>query len=160
MVSQTKIAFLHGLESIQPSEKSKWLERTFDSPYCPDMDYKDPDLFEKVLKEIQDRNIEFIIGSSMGGYFAYCISTLTGIPTILFNPAMIGRSIDPPTRLGNISANHEVVYGLFDNVIDCAKARKWFEEYGIGAIHFHQEFMGHRIDIPIFTKHVTEFTNC
>jgi hypothetical protein len=159
MKSSKKIAFLHGLESVQPSEKSIWLDSAFDDPYCPGMDYKDPTLFERVLKEIQERKIEVIIGSSMGGYFAYHISTITGIPTVLFNPAMASRSFEPLVQSGNELSNHEIIYGLFDDVISANKTRQWFEEHGLGAFHFHQEFMGHRTPMNIFTKYVSEFTD-
>lgn len=158
-LSQKKIAFFHGLESVQPSEKSNWLNHAFLNPYCPAMDYTDPTLFERVLKEVQDRKIDLLIGSSMGGYFAYCISTLTGIPTVLFNPAMVDRHIEPPVRIGECVSNQEVIYGLLDAVICCTKVRKWFDENGIGAIHCHQEFIGHRTPMAVFTKYVTEFTD-
>jgi hypothetical protein len=73
---------------------------------------------------------------------------------------MVGRSIDPPVKTGDVPANHEVIYGLFDSIIDCGKTRNWFTDNGIGATHFHQEFMGHRTPLSIFVKHVKEFTNC
>ena len=106
-----RVAFFHGLESKPHSEKNIELVKHFgeSNVYAPAMDYRDPNLFETVLKEIKERDIQLLIGSSMGGYFSYCLSTITGIPTLLFNPAVIGRSFDPVTELGNLPAKHTVV---------------------------------------------------
>ena len=82
-----RVAFFHGLESPAISDKTVALEKLFDYVYDPAMDYKDSGLFNKVLAEVKKQKIDLLIGSSMGGWFAYCISTLTGIPTLLFNPA-------------------------------------------------------------------------
>jgi predicted esterase YcpF (UPF0227 family) len=93
------------------------------------MDYRDPWLFDTVLKQIRERDIELLIGSSMGGYFAYCLSTMTGIPTVLFNPAVIGRSFP-------------------------IKSSAYFAEYGIGEFEYHREDIGHRIPKEVFTRWV------
>ena len=79
------VAFFHGLESKPFSEKNQILIEHYGDAnvYAPAMDYRDPWLFDTVLKQIRERDIELLIGSSMGGYFAYCLSTMTGIPTIL-----------------------------------------------------------------------------
>jgi hypothetical protein len=151
-----RVAFFHGLESKPHSEKNIELVKHFgeSNVYAPAMDYRDPWLFDTVLKEIKERDIQLLIGSSMGGYFAYCLSTLTGIPTLLFNPAVIGRSFDPVTELGNLAAKHTVVLGINDDVIDPFKSTAYFMKSGIGEFEYNKEDIGHRIPIEIFTKYL------
>ena len=119
------------------------------------MDYRDPWLFDTILKEIRERNIELLIGSSMGGYFSYFLSTMTGIPTILFNPAVIDRSFDPVTEMGCMTSKHRVILGINDDIINPVKSVEYFIEYGIGEFEYHKEDIGHRIPKEVFSRWVT-----
>lgn len=152
-----RTAFFHGIESKPFSEKNQILIEQYgeSNVYAPAMYYRDPCLFDTVLKEIRERNIELLIGSSMGGYFAYCLSTMTGVPTVLFNPAVIGRSFDPVTEMGLISSKHRVILGINDDVIDPIKSSAYFDEYGIGDFEYHREDIGHRIPREVFIRWVT-----
>jgi len=147
-----RVAFFHGLESAPISEKNVALESTFDYVIAPEMDYRDSGLFDRVLKEVQNGQIDLLIGSSMGGWFAYCISTITGIPTLLFNPAVHSRSIEPTVKMGTKRVKHMVVLGKKDDVITPNETRDWFSEEGIGTFDYHTESIGHRIPINVFTK--------
>lgn len=153
-----KVAFFHGLESNAKSEKASYLKSQYDA-WCPAMDYTNPRLFEETLKQIQLDKPELLIGSSMGGWFAYCISTLTGIPTLLLNPAVQGRSMEPRVRLGNLKANHEVVLGKDDIVINPEKTREWFKSNCKGNFKFHMESIGHRTPTAIMTKYLSRVLN-
>ena len=152
-----RVAFLHGLESKPFSEKNQELIKQYgdNNVYAPAMDYRDPWLFDTVLKEIKERDIQLLIGSSMGGYFAYCLSTMTGIPTLLFNPAVIGRSFDPVTELGTLPVRHKVILGINDDVIDPIKSTSYFSKYGIGEFEYHKEDIGHRIPKEVFSRWIT-----
>jgi hypothetical protein len=149
-----RVAFFHGLESKPFTEKNQELIKHYGDPnvYAPAMDYKDPWLFDTILKQVRERNIELLIGSSMGGYFSYCLSTMTGIPTVLFNPAVIGRSFDPVVEMGLISSKHRVILGVNDDVIDPIKSLAYFTEYGIGEFEYHREDIAHRIPIEVFKR--------
>lgn len=147
-----KVAFFHGLESSPKSEKNSALNREFDGVYAPPMDYKDPGLFERVLRDIKRDQPDLLIGSSMGGWFAYCISTLTGIPTLLFNPAFQGRTMEPEIRIGNKSSNHVIVFGKADDLIIPAATIDWISRNGIGDFDWYWESHGHRTPISSFTK--------
>lgn len=147
-----RVAFFHGLESNPYSEKNVALDAQFEFVYAPPMDYRDKNLFAKVLKEVQSNNIDLLIGSSMGGWFAYNISTITGTPCLLFNPAVQGRSFDPIVSNGNKRAKHTIILGKQDEVIDPNKTINWFSKSGIGNQTFTWENMEHRIPINIFKK--------
>jgi hypothetical protein len=150
-----RVAFFHGLESKPNSEKNTILNKTFDYVYAPAMDYRNGSLFDTVLQGVKDNNIELLIGSSMGGYFAYCISTLTGIPAILFNPAVVDRSFNPVARTGNQRAHHTVIYGESDDVISPEKSQEWFKKNGVGTFKYYWENIGHKIPPHVFRKYIT-----
>ena len=149
-----RVAFFHGLESPPVSDKTEWLDKNYEEVYAPAMDYRDPGLFDQVLKEIKDRKIDLLSGSSMGGWFAYCLSTLTGIPTVLFNPAFHSRSFDPNVHLGGRSARHRVVLGKKDDVIDLSITQEWIKKSGIGEFDVRIESNDHRTPLRVFSKHM------
>lgn len=157
----TRVAFFHGLESDPHSDKNEELESRFDFVYDPPMNYYDPSLFKQVLREVKANKIELLIGSSMGGWFAYAISTLTGIPTLLFNPAVQGRSmeeLDPPVKTGSSRAKHTVVFGSGDDVIVPDESEKWFKQNGVGSFDYNFESNDHRTPLPIFKKWLDKMT--
>jgi hypothetical protein len=147
-----RVAFFHGLESPHISEKNKALRQKFDFVYDPPMQYTEPGLFDKVLKEVKKNKIDLLIGSSMGGWFAYCVSTHTGIPTLLFNPAFHSRPIEPQISLGNRKATHTVVLGTEDKVILPPLTQNWVSKNGIGTFNLYYESNAHRTPINIFNK--------
>jgi hypothetical protein len=144
-------AFFHGLESPSYSEKNVELEKAFDEVYAPPMDYSDPRVFDQVLSEVKKRRPDVLIGSSMGGWFAYCISTLTGIPTLLFNPAVHSRSMEPRVKRGSQKAPHTVILGDSDSVIDPKKTVEWFSQQGV-PIRTKSVSIGHRVPLDVFSK--------
>jgi predicted esterase YcpF (UPF0227 family) len=117
------------------------------------MNYRDPGLFTEVLNQVKESNIELLIGSSMGGWFAYCISTLTGIPTLLFNPALHSRQFDPQIELGEVKSHHTVILGRHDEIIDPLHSLQWLAENKVNSSSWYVE-MEHRIPIEVFEKWV------
>jgi len=148
-----KALFLHGLESKPRSYKSKFLYK-FDVE-SPEMDYNDPGMFDEILLKIQNNRPDVLIGSSMGGWFAYCLSTLTGIPTIMFNPAVHSRSIEPSVKTGNFKSIHTVILGRSDNSINPDETLEWIKTKG-GTFNVNFENMGHRTPISVFKKYVMQ----
>lgn len=146
------VAFFHGLESPAVSEKNGVLDSVFTTVYAPPMDYRDSALFKNILQEVKNRKIDLLIGSSMGGWFAYCISSVTGIPTLLFNPAVQGRSFDPVVNIGSQSSQHTIILGKKDDVVIPEKTQEWLNENSVKSYSISWENMGHRIPINIFKK--------
>jgi len=154
-----RVAYLHGLEAPHKTVKNEYLSETFEFVYDPPMNYKDPDLFKTVLQGVQEHKIDLIIGSSMGGYFAHRISTLTGIPVLLFNPAVVGRSFQPVVpKIGELHADHTIILGKQDTVILPVLSLDYFEEWGANPkdIYIEQE-MEHRTPLDVFKKYVNNF---
>jgi hypothetical protein len=147
-----RVAFFHGLESEPRSEKNTALEHVYGHVYAPPMDYENPRLFDMVLADVKKQNIDLLIGSSMGGWFAYCISTITGIPTLLFNPAFNGRTLEPRVKIGSIPTEHNIVLGKRDTVVNPEKSIDWFSKNGVGTANYNWESIEHRIPIDTFMR--------
>ena len=152
-MSINRVAFFHGMESKPVSEKNRVLESGFSFVYAPPMNYRDPSLFRAVLNQVKESNIELLIGSSMGGWFAYCISSLTGIPTLLFNPALHSRHFDPQIELGEVKSHHTVILGRQDGIIDPVTSLQWLAENKVNSSPWYVE-MEHRIPIDVFERWV------
>lgn len=154
-----KIAYLHGLEStIDPKDpKIIWLNDNFTEVYSPQINYKNPGEFDKILRNIKKMNPLYIVGSSMGGYFSYLIGSKLGIKTILFNPAVIGRSFEPVVNVGGIKgAAHNVYFGKSDKVIDGMEVRKYFGSEGAGDFQYNYYNGGHRVPADVFIEAIKE----
>jgi len=64
---------------------------------APHMNYFDNEhLYQETLKKLLEFEPELIVGSSMGGYFAYHLGTHFKTNLLLLNPALPNRSFDPP----------------------------------------------------------------
>lgn len=153
-----KISYIHGLESDPIGPKSTWLNERFDT-YIPSVNYNDPSSFERILNECKGSKL--IIGSSMGGYFAYLISQHLGIPTLLFNPAVVDRTFQPEVEESNNPkrVKHIVYLGKKDNVIRGSKVKKWFSNNGIGSFSYNMYNTGHRVPYDVFIEAVSDILN-
>lgn len=147
-----RVSFFHGLDSKPISEKNYALREKFDEVYDPAMDYTNPLMFEKVLKHLQENPVDLLIGSSMGGYIAYCLSTHLGTRTLLFNPAVHSRPVEPVVTLGSKESNHLIVLGNSDTVITPKETELFFN--GVSGVNIIREDIGHIIPIEVFKKYI------
>jgi len=148
-----KVVYLHGLESkVDPSNpKVLFLNDFFDEAYIPVIDYDNSNTFETLLANIEEMKADFLIGSSMGGYFGYLIGSKLGIKTILFNPAVVCRSIDPPVDDSGLKGSENVIItGDKDDFINPLLVRDFFEDSGVGSFRFINYDGGHRVPFDVF----------
>lgn len=114
-----RIAFYHGLESTLPSSKVEWLKSLRHEVLALDMNYRDPECYAQTLEKTTLFKPNLVIGSSMGGWFAWLIGAQLDVSRILLNPALHSRSFDPVV---NASTPHFpltfVLLGENDTVID------------------------------------------
>ena len=156
-----KIAYLHGLESSNDPKSPKiiWLNNNFDPVYTPSIKYHNKESFTSITAHIKKQNPDYIIGSSMGGYFAYLIGATLGIPTILFNPAVIGRSFDPVVDDSNLKeTSHNVFLGKTDEVISGALVQSYFSRLGLGKFTYTAYNGGHRVSAEVFIDAIKNVT--
>ena len=148
-----KIAYLHGLGSTinEQNPKVKFLKKNFNEVFSPSIDYTNEHSFTQLYTFIKVMNPDLIVGSSMGGYFAYLIGSKLDIETILFNPAVVGRSFNPlvdDTQLK--STNHNVFLGKTDNVIIGTQVKTYFKENSTSSFKYELYDGGHQVSIETF----------
>jgi len=156
-----KIAYLHGLESsIDPKDpKIVWMKENFNEIYTPSIDYRDPNAFTNLFAFIKAMKPDVIVGSSMGGYFSYLIGSKLATRTVLFNPAVIGRSFEPvvdDTKLR--STKHSVFLGKNDTVISGKAIKSYLESEGVGGFQYEIYKGGHRVPVDVFTSAIQKST--
>jgi hypothetical protein len=150
-----KVAYLHGLESSPGGPKVKWLRDNFDKVYAPAMNYNNDDTFNTVFGEIRKMKPDFIIGSSMGGYFSYLIGKALGIPTVLFNPAFHSKSFEPNVTEFNGSNINHLYLGDNDTVINPSKTKSLIGKMQ-GSFKINSYKGGHRVPLDTFKTAVNK----
>lgn len=144
-----KIIFLHGLESNNQSSKvTSMLNHGFEV-HAPEMHYhSNPNLYSETLNYVLDYKPELIVGSSMGGYFAFHLGTHFKTNLILLNPALHSRSFDPPILTdGAEKSRIWALVGENDTVIEPVKSTQFLN--GVGAtVKFGNH--GHRTPKDVF----------
>tara|TARA_R100001244_G_scaffold56192_2_gene47963 strand:- start:445 stop:951 length:507 start_codon:yes stop_codon:yes gene_type:complete len=127
-----RILFLHGLESNPGCEKVQYLENQGHAVQSPSIDYHDDQSYENLCTLTSHGNYDIIIGSSMGGWFAWNLGKELGVPVLLLNPALHSRSIEPiiGSWAGEFYATSRVFLGLGqqDTIIDGDMTIKWLNE--------------------------------
>lgn len=83
------ILYLHGFASCGDSTKTKLLKRYFGETdvLAPDLPADPAEAIRFIQKTILAHNIDLIIGSSLGGFYASYFCELLGIKTVLINPS-------------------------------------------------------------------------
>ena len=152
-----KIVYLHGLESNvdQKDPKIIFLNNNFDEVFTPSINYKDKNTFAKLFSKIKAINPDLIVGSSMGGYFAYLIGSKLSIETVLFNPAVVGRAFDPIVDDTNLSGvRHNIFLGKSDNVISGKDIKSYLNSNGVGNFKYRSYKGGHRVSEDTFINSI------
>jgi len=148
-----KIAYLHGLESSIDEKDPKiiFLRETFNEVFAPSIAYRNDYTYERLHSVIKQLKPDVIVGSSMGGYFAYLIGSQLGIKTILFNPAVEDREFDPIVDDSGLKkSKHNVYLGKSDNVVSGKAVRNYFKKNAIGSFKYRSYDGGHRVPESTF----------
>lgn len=159
---KNNLLFIHGLESTL-SENKKEILAQFGQVYAPIIDYKlDENSIEKIIKQFNSEKITHIIGSSMGGFAGFYIANYLQVPALLFNPALLERSVlqNIPNFISSTDSFKSIVLGKLDRVVPNEKVFQFFEQQPLwnSNVTFTLESeMEHRIPVDLFEKNVTQF---
>lgn len=148
------IIYIHGLDSQPNLEKIDLIERRGHQTYALHLDYRtDRGCYWKLKEKILTAKIDFIIGSSLGGYFGYWLGQELGIPQLLFNPAMPFRSVQVPSPevLAEQNTPSWVVLGKHDDTIPANLNNSFFEGREAARV-ITCAWLGHRIDLTTFEE--------
>ncbi len=157
------ILYLHGLDSNLSIEKRQILEK-FGTVFAPDLDYRsNSNMISFLENEYENKNIDAIVGSSMGGFTGFYLSKMLQIPALLFNPALPYRTVHQNITVIE-QANKQklqIVIGKQDDVI-LAKDNLEFiskllsSDYDI-RLHVNEE-LGHSIPLDVFQNEINLFS--
>jgi pimeloyl-ACP methyl ester carboxylesterase len=143
--------YFHGLESSQGGIKVQFLDQEVDFLEAPAMDYTKEGIFEEWLDYVKNEEPDLLIGSSMGGYFAMALATHTGIPVLIFNPAIHSRSIEiNGLESGTEKLKGLVVLGKKDDVINPGPTMAMLQGNWNDLDMVVEEKMGHRVPLDVF----------
>ena len=144
---KTKVLYLHGLESQNTGPKIDYLIKRFGlkNVYAPKMEYRKKNLFINKIYDFRDflnGDNNWIIGSSMGGYFGFYYQQLFDCKTILFNPAINKHE---PLAIFRLTTNkNNIVFSDNDDVILGGKVVEFLDVNKIEYNKINIE-SGHRI---------------
>jgi hypothetical protein len=84
-----KTLYLHGLDSHPDPDKNKIMKKAGLELTALHINYREKlGVYETFRDTIRRKKIEFVIGSSLGGYIGNILAEDAGLPCLLFNPAM------------------------------------------------------------------------
>jgi len=154
------VIYFHGLESKPGGIKVEFLDNIVDIVNAPAMDYTQKGVFKKWLDYIKTEKPNLIIGSSMGGYFALALASHTGIPVLVFNPAVHSRTFEiDELRSGKERVKGLVVLGDNDDIVDPSKTFSILKgNWNDLEIHIEKK-MGHRIPLSVFVDMYNKITH-
>ena len=145
------VIYFHGLESSPGGIKTEFLKQETDFVEAPAMDYTQKGIFEEWLDYVKTEEPDLLIGSSMGGYFAMALSSHTGIPVLVFNPAIHSRSIEiDGLGSGTEKLKGLVVLGKKDDVIVPDLTLQMLKGDWNDLEIVVEKNMGHRVSLDVF----------
>jgi uncharacterized protein len=156
------IYYFHGFDGFLTNEKRKILEG-FGNVIAPTYNYRDAQTLTQIKESFyeKDLNLAVFIGTSFGGYVANYLSSVYDKPNLLYNPALLFRTLkmglDAPLA-SNLSSLSYFVLGEKDSLLSCHDNVRFINEYikGPKEIVIEKE-MGHHIPATIFEKHTALF---
>lgn len=158
------IVYLHGLDSKLSLEKKDILEK-FGKVIAPEIDYySNANAIESLVDYLKDKKVDVIIGSSIGGFAAYYVSTALKKPALLFNPALRNRSVEqiiPSIPINRLSVK-QFVLGAMDDVVSPGDTlgfiSKIYNEFTDFHIHLRTG-LTHNIPLDVFEEEIKSFLN-
>lgn len=157
-----KIVYIHGLDSKLSPEKREILEK-FGTVISPDINYyNNTKTIETILEKLEGEEPDVIIGSSMGGFATYYVSTVLKKPALMFNPALAERSVEQEVPEAKIEEKQlkQFLLGAIDDVVNPAKTLKFIAEAYNEHTDFHLHILPgltHNIPLDVFEAEVRSF---
>lgn len=152
-----KILYIHGLESTPHPQKMDILAKRgheVTAPHVKFTEYKDTNEPYQLLRDLAVKeNVEFIVGSSFGGFMGYWLGHDLGLPQLLFNPALCYNSLLMPHPL--VPVRNElpswVVLGAKDEVLPANLNVEFFDNKPSARVMTCQ-WLPHKIDLQTFEE--------
>jgi hypothetical protein len=154
-----KIVYLHGLDSTNSGTKNDWL-KSISELYDPQINYNEKNIYQFLKSQISEFEPSLLIGSSMGGYFAYEIAKELNIKAVLFNPALHSRSCQPDMT-GLKTGEHKpyiyFVFGQNDTIINSKISINKIKKEGYNIENYTVLNYGHHTSLGVFKNEIMAF---
>lgn len=156
------IYYFHGFDGFLTTEKRKILEG-FGNVIAPTYNYRDAKTLTEIKESFFHRQLHdaIFIGTSYGGFVANYLSVTFDKPNLLYNPALLFRTIHmgldaPLTSI--LSSLSYFVLGEKDKLLNYHDNVRFITEHIKGPKEIVVEKdMGHHIPAEIFEKHAALF---
>ncbi|ANF81336.1 esterase [Acinetobacter sp. NCu2D-2] len=132
--SQSKILFLHGLDSSKESTKFHAIDAVH--KFCIDIDYRNLSFttvaafYDEIIEKIKPH---IIVGHSLGGYWALKMSALHKIPCVIANPSLKPFFRDDYPEIDDADLQNDVpqmaYIELGDEILDMHAVQSQLEDY-------------------------------
>ena len=152
----TNCLYVHGLHSDVNRDKVKIMEKYFTKVMAEHINYGETPNTYSLLKEMcLTGKVDFIIGSSFGGYLGFYLSRELGLPCLLFNPALFFGDEDDhylrvkPTKPSPFSL---IVQGEKDDVVPANSIGEFLDSNAVDdqIKVIRCDWLPHRIDLVTF----------
>ncbi|PNW26111.1 YqiA/YcfP family alpha/beta fold hydrolase [Formosa algae] len=156
------ILYIHGLNGSLSPEKRLVLE-AYGHVFAPSIDYENAShSISDIINVYQDKTVNIVMGSSMGGFAGYYVSNHFQCPALLFNPALAKRPVvqhitDIEYKTSPIK---QFVLGSEDTVVFAKDTLQFLAS----TIPFHPNYyihlrnhLAHRIPLAVFKAEVEVF---
>ena len=149
-VCQSKVLFLHGLNSSK--ESTKFHAINAEQKFCINVDYFNltfqavADFYRDIIEKIKP---QIIVGHSLGGYWALKMSQKHEIPCVIANPSLQPHFRSDYPAISDADLNHDIpqmaYLELGDEILDMHATKEFLENY----MHIQYIEDGqHRLDHP------------
>lgn len=153
-----KILYIHGLDSSPNLERMEWLSDRGHDVSALHLDYRNqPDSYELLMQEVESKQVEFIVGSSLGGRLGFWLSEEFGLSCLLFNPALaleIPGLTDPSLKNPGCKRRH-IVLGAQDDVVNPEDTWHWLKQADRAGLTQRVgmfQHLGHQIDLDTYVE--------
>ncbi|MDP5170762.1 MAG: hypothetical protein NWR72_10990 [Bacteroidia bacterium] len=146
------ILYIHGLDSAPHAGRIDWLEARGHKVRALHIDYRTtPGAYWELRSEAIDHQVDYLIGSSLGGRLGFWLGEDLGIEGLFFNPAI---ALEIP-GLKQVSLQElrcqrrHIILGAMDEIVDPQKSWAWLatrEREGLSQRVMMCQWLGHQID--------------
>jgi hypothetical protein len=158
--NRPSVLYIHGFDSGPIAKKTSIIAEMGCSVIAPKIHYKESkNTYRRLLQLAKEFNVEYLVGSSLGGYTAFWLSQELNIPTLLFNPALAFQKIDPGLvhRDVSISNTKQTIFiGMKDETVDPISTKNWLKNNHIldQVKIIEHPTNGHRISLSVFKEQI------
>lgn len=152
-----KILYLNGYQSKLIAPKQEILEKhgVLIAPFVDH--HQENDIYLKYEKLVKEKNINLIIGSSMGGALGFLLSSNFNLPALLFNPALPYYEVDFNPKK-QISAYQKCILGKLDSVINPNNSLTYLNSLELPTMKIEiLPELKHQIPVSVFNAEIEIF---